>query len=203
MRELQSLLAANRVAFLAELKALGVAKVGERQKLANAFGRAVKAGRLDAQAPTPHMRPCTWTQTHDGLTVRLRVPGGTLASRLAVRLEPKSVEVRLGDERTAATGRFVALIRPDESTWELERAAPPEPEPYAAAPPPADDAVVFTLAKARPGDWPNLFEGGEGTNAVREAAPPKAAPRAATTPCLLYTSPSPRDRTRSRMPSSA
>jgi len=182
VRELQSLLAANRVAFLAELKALGVAKVGERQKLANAFGRAVKAGRLDAQAPTPHMRPCTWTQTHDGLTVRLRVPGGTLASRLAVRLEPKSVEVRLGDERTAATGRFVALIRPDESTWELERAAPPEPEPYAAAPPPADDAVVFTLAKARPGDWPNLFEGGEGTNAVREAAPAKAAPRALSTP---------------------
>ena len=109
VRELQSLLAANRVAFLAELKALGVAKVGERQKLANAFGRAVKAGRLDAQAPTPHMRPCMWTQTHDGLTVRLRVPGGTLASRLAVRLEPKSVEVRLGDERTAATGRSPCL----------------------------------------------------------------------------------------------
>ena len=54
--ELQSLLAANRVAFLAELKALGVAKVGERQKLANAFGRAVKAGRLEGQAPTPHHR---------------------------------------------------------------------------------------------------------------------------------------------------
>ena len=83
VRELQSLLAANRVAFLAELKALGVAKVGERQKLANAFGRAVKAGRLDAQAPTPHMRPCTWTQTHDGLTVRLRVPSGTPLSARA------------------------------------------------------------------------------------------------------------------------
>ena len=94
------------------------------------------------------MRPCTWTQTHDGLTVRLRVPGGTLASRLAVRLEPKSVEVRLGDERTAATGRFVALIRPDESTWELERAAPPEPEPYAAAPPRTARARAARRARA-------------------------------------------------------
>ena len=42
VRELQSLLAANRVAFLAELKALGVAKVGERQKLASAISKHAK-----------------------------------------------------------------------------------------------------------------------------------------------------------------
>ena len=39
---------------------------------------------------------------------------------------------------------------------------------------------------------------------AREPAAPKAAPQPeAPKPCLLYTSPSPRDRTRSRMPSSA
>ena len=48
VRELQSLLAANRVAFLAELKALGVAKVGERQKLANAFNRVEQSGTANA-----------------------------------------------------------------------------------------------------------------------------------------------------------
>ena len=32
---------------------------------------------------------------------------------------------------------------------------------------------------------------------------PEGTPQAQLSPCLLYTSPSPRDRTRSRMPSSA
>ena len=48
--------------------------------------------------------------------------------------------------------------------------------------------------------------GGEAPPPVAEATQPEATAAVVTaesTPCLLYTSPSPRDRTRSRMPSSA
>ena len=139
----QSLLAANRVAFLARLKELGVSKVGERQRLANAIGRAQRAGRIDAVAPVPHMSPCTWSQTDEELTLRLRLPAGTASAAVHFDLDVNSLEVRVAGERTSVCGRLAGLVRPADSTWELER-APPAAE---------TDVMLISLAKAKPGAW--------------------------------------------------
>ena len=53
--------------------------------------------------------------------------------------------------------------------------------------------VAVDAVGCKPGDWVICV----GSSAAREAAGSKSYP------CLLYTSPSPRDRVRSRMPSSA
>jgi len=60
--------------------------------------------------------------------------------------------------------------------------------------------VGFTLLGQQIGQ--GTYPGG-GVPGVPQPPPPAAAAPATAIPCLLYTSPSPRDRTRSRMPSSA
>ena len=58
----------------------------------------------------------------------------------------------------------------------------------------ADDHVVYAELRLRPSVFP--FDAAEALAAVQEGLDVPGI-------CLLYTSPSPRDRTRSRMPSSA
>ena len=156
LADAQSLLTANRVAFLARLKALGVSKVGERQRLANAIGRAQRAGRIGAVAPVPHMRPCTWSQTEETMTVRLTLTAGTASALVGFALDVNSLVVRVGDEHTSASGRLAGLVKPDDSTWELERTPPPA----TAGDLMAADLMVISLAKATPGAWARLFHGG-------------------------------------------
>ena len=163
LADAQSLLTANRVAFLARLKELGVSKVGERQRLANAIGRAQRAGRIEAVAPVPHMRPCTWSQTEETVTVRLTLAAGTASAQVGFSLDVNSLVVRVGDEHTSASGRLAGLVKPGDSTWELERSPAPAAAQRAdlmAADLMAADVMVISLAKATPGAWARLFHGG-------------------------------------------
>ena len=162
LADAQSLLAANRVAFLARLKELGVSKVGERQRLANAIGRAQRAGRIEAVAPVPHMRPCTWSQTEETVTVRLTLAAGTASAQVGFSLDVNSLVVRVGDEHTSASGRLAGLVKPGDSTWELERSPAPAAAQHAdlMAADMAADVMVISLAKATPGAWARLFHGG-------------------------------------------
>ena len=182
LADAQSLLTANRVAFLTRLKELGVSKVGERQRLANAIGRAQRAGRIGAVAPVPHMRPCTWSQTAETVTVRLTLAAGTASALVGFDLDVNSLVVRVGDEHTSASGRLAGLVKPDDSTWELERTPPPA-SARAADDLMAADLMVISLAKATPGAWARLFHGG--TSLARQLDEPPTPSRAtAPTPPL-------------------
>ena len=133
LADAQALLAANRVAFLAKLKEYGVTKVGERQKLANAISRAEKVGRIGRAVPVPHMRPCTWTQAADFVTLKLMIPAGTSSGQVNFDLDVNSLTIRVGGEATSVSGRLAGLVKPADSTWELERAPPTELEPFEPA----------------------------------------------------------------------
>ena len=183
LADAQALLSANRPAFLAKLKELGVSKLGERQKLANALSRAEKTGRVAAAVPVPHMRPCTWTQTDEAVTVKLLVAAGTSGRQIDFELDANSLSIRVGGELSSVAGRLAGLVKPTDSTWELERAPPAEPQPYepASSQPQAEDLIVVTLVKSRPGEWPTLFQGGGRSMAKKSdelpnAPPPRLAP---------------------------
>ena len=170
----QSLLAANRVAFLARLKELGVSKVGERQRLANAIGRAQRAGRIETVAPVPHMRPCTWSQTEETVTVRLTLAPGTASAQVDFALDVNSLVVRVGSEHTSASGRLAGLVKPGDSTWELERMPPATAQAVDLM---AADLMVVSLVKATPGTWARLFHGGASlTRPLDEPPTPSCAP---------------------------
>ena len=180
LADAQSLLTANRVAFLARLKELGVSKVGERQRLANAIGRAQRAGRIEAVAPVPHMRPCTWSQTEETMTVRLTLAAGTASALVGFALDVNSLVVRVGDEHTSASGRLGGLVKPDDSTWELERTPATA---QAADDLMAADLMVISLAKATPGAWGRLFHGGASlARPLDEPPTPSRAPAPAPPP---------------------
>ena len=61
----------NRPIFLSRLKQLGVERLGDRQKLANALAKAEKNNRLPAPTPIQHLKPCTFKEFDDLLVVRL------------------------------------------------------------------------------------------------------------------------------------
>ena len=180
LRELQDLLAANRPFFLTRLKELGVARLGERQKLANALSKAEKAGRLAASVPVPHLRPATYRETGDDLVViRLLLPPGAKSNQLAVAIDANSIDVRLLGQATSLVGTLGGLVRAADCLWELERAPAVEEDPLlpaAAQPAAPPDVLVVTLTKARPAAWTALLKGGG--VALREAEPEKPPPPA-------------------------
>jgi len=182
LSSLAPLLTANRVEFLGWLKDLGVSKLGDRQRLANGLTKAIKEGRVDVVKPIPHLIPSTWTQNHETLTIKMLVRGGTPTAQIAVRFDVNSLAVTVNNEKTSVIGRLFATIKPIDSTWEMERAPPPELTLYEseASRELADDTVVIVLVKARPAEWTSLFHAGSGISR-KEAAPeppkPKAKPR--------------------------
>ena len=129
--------------------------------------------------------------------------GLTVGAAVAMLLAPKSGRELRQQLIGGASGKLLPAA-PDESPWpEAERAwdagaaatAVAEPEPLAdeaiAEEPVAAELVVEEIAVPQVVvDEPGIEE----VVAVAETV---------SISCLLYTSPSPRDRTRSRMPSSA
>jgi len=171
-------LTANRVLFLSRLKEWGVVRLVERQKLANSLSKAVKAGRVGAAPPTPHLAPCSWTQTDDSLVIKLAVPSGTHSAEIGVAFEVNSLDISVKGEPSSLCGRLHGLVKPADCLWELERAPNPDPAMFAEREDQRDtDTVLVTLAKAKVGhEWLGLFAGGVGMSAKREKAPPKTAP---------------------------
>ena len=92
----------------------------------------------------------------------------------------------------------VLLVDANQISMHIERPAPsPDEAPYIAMQVAATDARAHTVTAPVRG---HLARAGLGPKrAIKEFR----VTRDALLPCLLYTSPSPRDRTRSRMPSSA
>ena len=121
------------------------------------------------------MRPCTWTQTDEVVTVKLLVAAGTSGRQVDFVLDANSLSISVGGEPSSVVGRLAGLVKPTDSTWELERAPPAEAQPR------AEDLIVVTLVKSRPGEWPALFQGG-GRSMARKgdelpnAPPPRLAP---------------------------
>ena len=108
--------------------------------------------------------------------------------------EQRHVEERFAAE---AAGREAALAAKKNK---LVTAAKPPPPP--APRPPAPPATTQTLTNANGVTSGSSYASILNAGAVAPRAPP-VAPAALPAPCLLYTSPSPRDRQKSRMPSSA
>lgn len=172
--DLQARLAANRPLFLSHLKAIGVSKLGERQSLANAISRAEKVGLLAPPVALPHHRPAVFEEDDETLTVRLKIPAAATSNQFKVSIEVNALRVDFCGEPTALVGTLCAVIKPYDSTWEIERSPPPEYDPLCDAadqPPPSDDVIVLTLTKATPGRWSALFSDAV---AKRHAPPPAA-----------------------------
>ena len=174
LAELASMLSANRVLFLARLKEWGVSRLVERQRVANGLARAIKAGRVGTVAATPHLAPCTWTQTDDCLVARLAIPAGTPSSAVAVSFEVNAMDIRVHGEASSMCGRLHGVVKPSDCTWELERAPPAEPAMFELrADQQPHDEVVVTLAKGKAGaEWGGLFASGVGMSSKREKPPP-------------------------------
>src|SRR5665811_1585289 len=119
------------------------------------------------------------------------VPARYVSRRLSVRLSARTVEVFDGPKRVAtherAFGRYVEVLALDHYLEVLK--TKPGGLPGATALVQAKASGAFTHTHQRYWD------------AVRRAHGDAAGTRALVEVCLLYTSPSPRDRTRSRMPS--
>ena len=151
--DLQARLAANRPLFLSHLKAVGVSKLGERQSLANAISRAEKVGLLAPPVALPHHRPAVFEEDDETLTVRLKIPAAATSNQFKVSIEVNALRVDFCGEPTALVGTLCAVIKPYDSTWEIERSPPPEYDPLCDAadqPPPSDDVIVLTRPR-RPG----------------------------------------------------
>ena len=175
--EMHGLLEANRPIFLERLKEVGIDKLAERQKLANALSKAKKRGALPPASPMPHLLPCVFKETADQLTVWLAVEAGIKGHQVGFSADANSVDVKVRGERTALSGLLCGHIKPRECTWELERAPPAEYDPLLTAaeqPPTPFDKVVVQLVKATPERWVTLFKNGvakraEEANPVLEA----------------------------------
>src|SRR5665811_2641082 len=134
------------------------------------------------------------------VAVGVRVPGADLARGIASRiLCAAAVAERCGDEPTliAAYGEEVGrLVREQMPTILLERGSKALPVDFRRC-------RATACADGTPRGVVHESDAGLAATAFvhvidcREGGPGCAGPR-----CLLYTSPSPRDRTRSRMPSS-
>lgn len=163
LADLRARLAANRPHLLAHVKELGIAKLPDRQKLANAIARAEKAGQMPAAAlaALPHLRPPVYEEAEDRVSVRLKVPAGTTTHQLRCNIDANSVRVEYCGERTAACGRLCGHVLPSESDWEIERTPAPEYDPLREArdqqPEALEDTLVITLHKARAERWVSLF----------------------------------------------
>ena len=89
--------------------------------------------------------------------------------------------------RTAQDKDRFAASRSSSSVTEVDHEGPQESE-----------GVANEIAKLQPGaDWETESQSAAAAERIRQLID------GSSTTCLLYTSPSPRDRTRSRMPSSA
>ena len=173
--DLQSRLLANRPLFLDHIRLLGVTKLGERQKLANAIGKYEKSGQLPL--PTrrfPHLEPPIYDE-EDGqtMTVRLKVPAGTAPNQLTLNIEFNTMRAEYCGGVTAAHGTLCGSVKPPDCTWQIERAPQPDYDPLVDASEQAelpDDTMVISLQKEEGGSWKSLF-----TDSVarRYVAPPK------------------------------
>ena len=164
LNDLQSRLAVNRPHMLDCLKNFGIAKLGERQRFANAMSRAEKAGQLPPPTLSfPHLKPAIFEETEDTVSVRLALHGGTAPNQLSVHFDATSVRVQYMGGPTAASGKLYGPIRPSESHWQIERTPEPEYDPLTDAaeqPPTPDDTLLLSLAKDERGGWKNLFSDG-------------------------------------------
>ncbi|KAL1524620.1 hypothetical protein AB1Y20_019509 [Prymnesium parvum] len=156
LREMQSLLSANRPKFLTKLKELGVHQLGDRQKLANALTKMERLGQLPASEPIFHLIPPSYVEDEEEamLVVRLLLPASARRAHLAVSIAPRALHVRLRGERTSCCGTLFAPIDPHDSSWQLERSA-------------------------RGGGWRSLFTDAVASRVLPGDAPPPRPPRAA------------------------
>ena len=173
--DLRSRLSSNRPLFLSHLRELGVDKLGDRQRLANALAKAERTERLLPPTPMPQLRPCTYEEDDATLTVTISLPAAVTSNQLTVTIDVNSVAVELMGVPTALTGKLFAPIRPHECTWQIERTQSAEVEPgvptsqQACA---AEDALVLTIVKATPSRWTTLFV----DNLARRRVPPATDP---------------------------
>lgn len=163
LSEMQSLLASNRPKFLTKLKELGIVRLGERQKLANALTKAEKDGRLTASRPIRQLIPPCYRENEDGttITVRLQLPPAVRSTQITFTCDVNSLKVSILGEHSACCGTLCGIIKPADSTWEIERAQCADYDPLLSAseqPEASPDALVVTLHKAKPGGWQTLFK---------------------------------------------
>jgi hypothetical protein len=161
LADLQSRLLANRPLLLEHLRGLGMEKLAERQRLANAVGKAEKAGQLPPPEPKyPHLVPSIYEQDKETMTVRLKVASGTSSNQLKVRIDFHQLSVQYCTGPTAVNGKLHGAVKPSECTWQIEREPPPEYDPLVSAseqPVMPDDTLVITLQKDIPEPWSCLF----------------------------------------------
>ena len=113
-------------------------------------------------------------------------------------------------DHEALPGRLAPPEPPAAEVAEPQPQPSPPPTPAHELPAPHNNASAATIIPSQArvrvagGRLPLPFSGGAAVDILLDEAPLRAMQaHALTSLCLLYTSPSPRDRTRSRMPSSA
>ena len=133
LQEMHALLFANRPFFLERLKAVGITRPPDRQKLANALSKASKAGAFPPPNPLPHLHPCIFTETAETLTIRLTAAAGVKSHQVQFSVDVNSVSVTVLGERTALCGHLSGIVKPKDCSWEIERTKPPEYDPLLTA----------------------------------------------------------------------
>jgi hypothetical protein len=176
LADLQARLAANRPLFMEHIRRLGVTKLGERQKLANGISKAERSGELPpaAVARFPHLVPAIFEDEKDTMQIRLKVAAGTTANQLKVHMEREAICVEYCNTPTSVHGKLCGVVRPVESTWQLERSLRPEYDPLTDAVDQAEspeDTLVISLQKEGRQLWRSLFADAHATRFVPPPPP--------------------------------
>lgn len=163
LSSLQALLAVNRPHLLEHLRELGVSKLGERQKLANALAKAQREGQLPPPPAVEHLahfKPPIFVDDESTVTVWLKVATGTSSNQLKMHVDANSLRVEYCGEPTAVRGKLQGTVKAADCGWQLERAPAAEYNPLLCASEQAgaaEDEMVISLQKERPGAWAGLF----------------------------------------------
>ncbi|KAL3913800.1 MAG: hypothetical protein SGPRY_007851 [Prymnesium sp.] len=158
--ELQALLASNRPALLSELKRMGVTRLGDRQRLANALGRLERLGHLPTASPVLQLIPPTYEESEASSTIsiRLQIPAGMARHEVSFSCETSRLDVRLAGSPTSCCGTLWAPVKHAESTWEIQRQRVRSDSFVSSdCTAPADELLVV-LHKVAAGGWLSLFK---------------------------------------------
>jgi hypothetical protein len=115
----------------------GLGAEGERR-------RAIRA----AWAATDLRDKLSWSQDSISVTAVVRLPAGTRASELAVRVTPTHVSLSLSWHGRVLDGPLARRCKAGEAVWSLDADA-------------GGCALTLLLPKDDPYFWKSLFEGGE------------------------------------------